>query len=141
MIRKVWQKDLQIYIEHTDCTGVVYHSKYLHFFEQARSDILQSICKKNGFDVSRLYQCHGFFVVRSVNIRYTKAMKLPDKARIESCFSRVSPVRTLWKQRVICLEGESVYVEADVEIVFVNKAMRPQRMPAWLMSDEMEEAR
>ena len=141
MIRKVWRKDLQIYIEHTDCTGVVYHSKYLHFFEQARSDILQTICKKNGVEVRQLYQCHGFFVVRNVNIQYTKAMKLSDRATIESCFSKVSPVRTLWEQKVVCLEGKNVYVQAKVEIIFVNGAMRPQRMPAWLMRDEMEEAR
>ena len=141
MIRKVWQRDLQIYIEHTDCTGVVYHSKYLHFFEQARSDILQSICKKNGFDVSLLYQCRGFFVVRGVNIQYMKAMKLFDRAIIESCFIKESPFRTLWKQKVVCSEGKSVFVQADVEIVFVNESMRPQRIPAWLMNEEMEETR
>ena len=54
---------VRIYYEDTDAGGVVYHSRYLHFFERARTEFL----REKGFSQNEIIQQQGLaFVVKQM---------------------------------------------------------------------------
>ena len=123
-------------VEHTDCTGVVYHAKYLHFLEMARMQVLAHCCSRHALSVQSFYQYCGFFVVRSVTMHYAKPMRLGDTVAIRSVAQARSQVRTIWQQRV-CL-GDELSAEAQIELVFVGRDLKPKKMPVWLVESLTE---
>lgn len=136
---RIWKKKHKIYVNDTDCTGLVYHANYLKFLEQARSDIFNLICEKMKINADEFFKSYGFFVVRKVNIHYLKAMRLFDEAVIESSFRLSSGVRMQWSQKMVCSKKAETYVQADIEIICVNGKMRPQKIPESFVEMETEE--
>ncbi len=51
---------IRVYYEDTDAGGVVYHARYLHFFERARTEYL----RKLGFSQQNLLADSLAFVVK-----------------------------------------------------------------------------
>ena len=136
-----YRNRLTIDIEHTDCTGVVYHAKYLNFLESARSQILRVICEKHDLNLQELYLNDGFFVVRDVNIKYIKPMRLGDLGDVISQVECLSAVRSRWRQSIISLCGQDHFIDATVDCVFVNLNLRPSKLPEALatsLAEEME---
>ena len=67
----VWP--VRVYYEDTDAGGVVYHARYLHFLERARTEWLRSI----GIDQSRLKRERGLvFVVSRLSLSFRRPAKL-----------------------------------------------------------------
>jgi acyl-CoA thioester hydrolase len=65
----------RVYYEHTDAGGVVYHSRYLNFFERCRSDWLRD---KNIIQ-SELQNKHDLvYVVRAMDIKYKRPARMDD---------------------------------------------------------------
>jgi acyl-CoA thioester hydrolase len=65
----------RIYYEHTDAGGVVYHSRYLNFYERGRSDWLRD----KGIIQSELQNNHDLvYVVRGVDIKFKKPARMDD---------------------------------------------------------------
>ena len=63
---------IRVYYEDTDCGGGVYHSNYLKFMEQARTEWLRNI----DFEQDVLIAEHGvIFAVRSLSIDYINSQK------------------------------------------------------------------
>jgi acyl-CoA thioester hydrolase len=66
---------IRIYWEDTDAGGVVYHARYLHFFERARTEWLRAA----GVDQSTLRDEHDVvFVVHAMDIRFKAPARLDD---------------------------------------------------------------
>ena len=135
----MWRKQFQVYIEHTDCTGVVYHAKYLHFLEMARSEVLESICAQQQMSTQEFYNHYGFFVVHNANITYRRAMRMADRGVVVSSAKITSPVRMRWQQTIQCVSSHQIYVQAEVTLAFVSQSLRPTKMPAWLQVEKMGE--
>ena len=67
---------IRVYYEDTDAGGVVYHARYLHFLERARTEWLRSI----GIDQSRLKRERGLvFVVSRVSLSFRRPATLDDE--------------------------------------------------------------
>lgn len=63
---------VRVYYEDTDAGGVVYHARYLHFFERARTELLRSL----GFEQQNLFQEYQLaFVVKKMDIDFVKGSK------------------------------------------------------------------
>ena len=135
-----WHTQIRVQMAHTDCTGVVYHANYLNFMEMARSELFSRLCQEHGLTVPQFYQMYGFFVVHGVNITYKQPLRLADKATVVSRVDKRSRVQTVWHQAVY--RGDSankqLCTDAQVKLAFVNKAMRPAKMPDWLWSTNTE---
>jgi len=66
----------RVYWEDTDAGGVVYHARYLAFFERARSDWLRLM----GFpQVAMRERDNRLFVVRGIDIRFLAPARLEDE--------------------------------------------------------------
>ena len=64
MEQNVFHYSARVYYEDTDAGGVVYHARYLHFFERARTEYLRTF---NFSQQELLAENKGAFVVKSMN--------------------------------------------------------------------------
>jgi acyl-CoA thioester hydrolase len=75
------QFNYRVYYEHTDGGGVVYHSRYLNFFERARTDWL----RERGIVQSDLQKQHNMvYAVTKADIRFNKPARMDDSLTV-SC--------------------------------------------------------
>ena len=66
---------VRVYFEDTDFSGVVYHARYLHFMERARSDMLARV----GIDQRVMQEAgQGAYAVTEMKIRYRRPAKFDD---------------------------------------------------------------
>ena len=73
----VWQ--LRVYWEDTDAGGVVYHSRYLNFFERARTEWLRAA----GFEQDELIrELDVIFAVRKIEVEYLLPARFNDQLRV-----------------------------------------------------------
>ncbi|MES2782783.1 MAG: hotdog domain-containing protein, partial [Pseudomonadota bacterium] len=60
---------VRVYFEDTDFSGVVYHARYLHFMERARSDMLACV----GIDQRTVHaEGQGAYAVTEMQIKYRR---------------------------------------------------------------------
>ena len=75
------QFNYRVYYEHTDAGGVVYHARYLNFFERARTDWL----RERKIYQSDLQNKHNIvYAVTTANIQYKKPARMDDELTV-SC--------------------------------------------------------
>lgn len=69
----------RVYYEDTDASGVMYHARYLAFFERARTEFLRSL----GYGQHTLMQQEGIaFTLSDLQIRYRAPARLDDELLI-----------------------------------------------------------
>lgn len=67
----------------TDCMGIVHHSNYIRYFEEARIDRL----RKSGLDYIEIEKRGIMIPVLFVNCEYVKPLRFGDSFRVESKLS------------------------------------------------------
>ncbi len=121
-----FQLPLRIYIEDTDCGGIVYHSKYLNFMERSRTEWLNEV----GILIPELAQQGCYFVIRSAEINYLKPMRLNDQIDIiasiqSSGRSSITFQHSIHQQN----HHDTIYCTGQVKVVTVGDNGRPIRLP------------
>jgi len=117
---------IKIYYEDTDAAGVVYYANYLRYFERARTEFLF----ENGIDVAAYHEKGYFFAVVHVDIKYKKPARLGDTIEVATKVTAIKNATISLKQHA--LKDETLLVEADVKLAFIDKDGRPRRLPAEL---------
>ncbi|MDH2924196.1 acyl-CoA thioester hydrolase [Nicoletella semolina] len=115
---------VRVYYEDTDAGGVVYHARYLHFFERARTEFLRQL----GFSQQLLLAENIAFVVKKMEIDYKIAAKLDDLLHVETTISQIKGASIVFIQRLFrqteCLS------EATIRVASVDLAkMKPIAVP------------
>jgi len=114
----------RVYYPDTDAGGVVYHGKFLAYFDHGRTELLRD-CQ---VDMSVLQEEQGLiFVVSKLDIKYSKPGRLDDEFRIETCVDKIRSRSMNFVQRIILKSaatakervGETL-VAANVSVVCVN---------------------
>lgn len=119
---------VRVYYEDTDFSGVVYHARYLHFFERGRTDSLRCL----GIHHSELAQMDDpiAFAVRRMNIEFALAARVDDALVVETLFRPQKGARLMIEQRL--LRGDQLIASADVQAVCIDGAGRAKRPPQWM---------
>ncbi len=115
--------NVRVYYEDTDFSGIVYHAAYLHFFERARTEFLRSI----GVHHSELIRDGIAFAVRSMQIDFDAAAHIDDLLEVETRVAEISAARLTLDQQIV--RDGTVITRARVQVVAINGAGRPARMP------------
>ena len=117
----------RVYYADTDFSGVVYHARYLEFFERGRSDFLRLA----GVHHTELADSkHGekiVWVVRRMEIDFRASARIDDVLIIETRTQDISGARITMAQQL--KRGDEVLVEAKVEAAIVGENGRPRRFP------------
>lgn len=121
----VWP--VRVYYEDTDAGGVVYHARYLHFLERARTEWLRSI----GVDQSRLKQERNLlFVVAKVSISFRRPACFDDALTVSCVLVEKRGASLRFAQALHRVESGELLLEADVLAACVHaESFRPVALP------------
>lgn len=119
---------IRVYYEDTDAGGVVYHARYLHFFERARTEWLRQF----GFSQQRLFDEKLAFVVKKMTIDYKLPARLDDSLTVKSQLVEMKGAKLIFEQTLwnndVCLN------QATVTVACVNlEKMKPIALPEKLL--------
>jgi len=130
---RVHRLPVRVYYEDTDFSGVVYHARYLHFFERGRTDSLRTLGISH---IELANQADPLaFTVRRMNIEFVRAAKVDDALVVETIYRPQQGARLMMDQ-VLRRDGE-IIASAAVQAVCMDPAGRAKRPPksmaqAWL---------
>ncbi|MEO0398168.1 MAG: tol-pal system-associated acyl-CoA thioesterase [Pseudomonadota bacterium] len=121
---------VRIYYEDTDFSGVVYHARYLHFFERGRTEALRDV----GIGHSELLKRDPplVFAVREMTTRWLSPARIDDLLTVKTEFTEASGARIMAVQQI--WRDEALLAAADVQIVSMSVDGRPRRVPPELVS-------
>ncbi|AUI65338.1 MULTISPECIES: tol-pal system-associated acyl-CoA thioesterase [Glaesserella] len=116
---------IRVYYEDTDAGGVVYHARYLHFFERARTEFLRQL----GFSQQELLAESLAFVVKKIDIDYKIPAHLDDLLNVETTISELKGAKIVFHQQL--WRNKECLTEASVTVASVDlKKMKPIAIPA-----------
>jgi acyl-CoA thioester hydrolase len=115
----------RVYFEDTDAGGVVYHARYIHFLERARTEWLRYLGFNNG-ELNRKYKM--LWVVSEVMVNYVKPARLDDAIEVTVSIENMGRVRCTFHQEIH--RGEEILVKARVTVACVTAdGFKPLEIP------------
>lgn len=127
----------RVYYEDTDFSGFVYHARYLHFMERARTDYLRCL----GVEQSALHQMDGeglMFVVHRMEIDFKAPARMDNVLSIETATEKAGGAKMILNQKI--MRDDTLIIAAKVIIAVVNASGRPRRLPETLARAFLGEA-
>lgn len=121
----------RVYYEDTDFSGAVYHARYLHFMERARTDYLRCL----GVEQSDLFQSSDeglAFMVHRMEIDFKAPARMDDIITVRTRTEKAGGAKMVLQQEV--LRDGGLLIAAKVIIAVVNRNGRPRRLPEALAS-------
>lgn len=116
---------VRVYYEDTDAGGVVYHARYLAFFERARTEMLRG----KGISQQSLLAENLGFVVRSMTIDFLRGARLDDLLEIETQIIDMKRASLTFQQRLVDSQGNLLCgAVALIACVDISK-MKPKALP------------
>lgn len=116
---------VRVYFEDTDFSSVVYHARYLHFMERARSDMLACV----GIDQRTVHAAgQGAYAVTEMHIKYRRPAHFDDALVVISTVEAVRAASCDIHQTI--MRGGDILTEAQVTAAFVSPDGKPRRQPA-----------
>lgn len=116
---------LRVYYEDTDAGGIVYHARYLHFAERARTELLRLA----GIEQRALRDTHDVvFALTRCDVHFRRPARLDDLLEVRTRFTdlrgaKLSGAQSIWRA------GEEL-VRLAVEVATLRGDGRPTRIPA-----------
>ncbi|MDO4627280.1 MAG: tol-pal system-associated acyl-CoA thioesterase [Pasteurellaceae bacterium] len=126
MEQNFFQFPVRVYYEDTDAGGVVYHARYLHFFERARTEYL----RKLGFAQQKLLDEKNLaFVVKTMNIDYRVPARLDDALIVETEVTQLKSASMIFTQSL--KRDDMILSTATVVVACVDlNRMKPVALPS-----------
>lgn len=123
---EVFELPVRVYIEDTDAGGIVFHAKYLHYMERARTEWVRNC----GVGLRAGLAENISYVVQRMAIHYAVPARLDDQLLITAEPKGFGRVWMNFKQRVLRAEDRALLCEADVRVACVAlDSGRPRRLP------------
>jgi acyl-CoA thioester hydrolase len=116
-----------VYYADTDAGGVVYHARYLEFFERARFDWLDSLEKGSAIPTKE----RGGFVVSEISVKYREPAQLGDHLKIQTKVQNVQRASISLEQHAMSAAGKAI-CQAVVTLVKINGNWKPEPLPEFI---------
>lgn len=102
----------------TDAGGIVYHARYIEIAERARMKWMLDSAPTNG-DIG--------FVVRELNIKYKKPLRLGDNFIVETCSTHIGAASLKIEQKFV--KDNEIYAILYATAAYIGTDMKPKRIP------------
>ncbi len=124
---------VRVYWEDTDAGGVVYHARYLHFLERARTEWLRAA----GFGQQRLRDEAGIvFVVHHMELSFNAPARLDDMLIATVMPGVLRSASFTVAQNLTCAPDVKPLLQAQVRIACLDAArFRPCPIPDYLLQE------
>ncbi|WP_227657423.1 tol-pal system-associated acyl-CoA thioesterase [Candidatus Magnetaquicoccus inordinatus] len=130
MTKKTFFWPIRVYYDATDAAGVVYHSHYLNYMEQARTEWLRHF----GFEQHRLYRELGtLFAVTWMEVRFLAPARLDDRLTVTVTLQECKQASLTVQQNIVRDEEQRQLIDAKVRIAALSSQFKPIRLPAELL--------
>lgn len=115
----------RVYYEDTDAGGVVFHARYVHFLERARTEWLRSL----GFEQSHLsLREKVVFAVSKLALDFLRPAYLDDLLSVGVELADTGRASLMMRQTIT--RGEDAILTAEVKLVCVDsERFRPTSIP------------
>lgn len=122
----------RVYWEDTDAGGVVYHARYLHFLERARTDFLLSL----GFPQTTLRETLSkLFVVTRIETNFIQPARLEDELQVNVSVQNLKKASMVFFQTIRRCDDDQLLNEAWVSVACVDATnFKPARLPDVLVA-------
>ncbi len=117
---------LRVRYDETDQGRVVYHSKYLHYFEVGRTEFLRA----EGVRYRDLEDAGDFLVVTEALLRYRGSARYDDELVVRTWVQDVGPARVRFAYEVLREPERTLICHGETELACVGPDFRPKRMRA-----------
>ncbi len=118
MTDKIYKFPFTIAYADTDAGGIAYHGSYIEIAERARMDMLRGIAWPHE-DVG--------FVVRDLNIRYVRPLRLADSFVVETKITKLGAASLSFEQKFV--KDDDVCAIMLGTAAYIGGDMRPTRIP------------
>ena len=99
---------IRIYYDATDAGGIVYHTEYLKFCEQARSEIF--------FSHNIFFENEGY-VVKEIKANYINSAKLGDIIEVKTFVKKIKNASVEIHQEIY--KDKKIF-EADIKLAYIK---------------------
>lgn len=122
----IFELPIRVYIEDTDAGGIVFHAKYLHYMERARTEWVRS----RGVGLRAGLEDNVSYVVQRMNIHYRMPAKLDDQLLVTAEPVASSRVWMSFRQQVLQAGSRALLCEAEVRVACIAlDTGKPRRLP------------
>ncbi len=125
---KTHRLPVRVYYEDTDFSGVVYHARYLHFFERGRTESLRA-CGIHHSELAALEPSLAF-AVRRMAVEFVRAARVDDVLMVGTCFRPPVGARLMMEQTLH--RADELVASATVEAVCIDGTGSAKRPPHWM---------
>lgn len=108
----------------TDQMGVVHHSNYIRFFEEARTDFWDQV----GLDYHKMEQEGLLVPVLACQCRYKKPLRYPQEFRVELRMLDFNGVRFRVTYEIYTDESRHPMATGETEHCFADANLKPVRL-------------
>lgn len=116
---KAYEHKVQYY--ETDQMGIVHHSNYIRWFEEARTDVME----KMGFGYKEMERCGVISPVLSVNAEYKSMTYFYDTVLIETKVVSYNGIKLQLSYTVIDKETKEIRCTGESRHCFLNEQGQP----------------
>lgn len=131
MSNTLFRWPVRVYYEDTDTSGVVYHARYVAFFERARTEML----RQHNFHQQQLLSEQVAFVVRRMTVDYLAPARLDEQLEVQSEITSLRGASLTFAQRIVNSDG-ALLSQADVLIACIDPhQMKPRALPKSIVAE------
>jgi acyl-CoA thioester hydrolase len=131
---------IRVYYEDTDASGVVYHARYLQYFERARTEWLRAL----GYSQERLRgDAEAVFTVAGMEIEFRRPARLDDALEATAEVELLRRASMVFVQTLrYAAEPGTVLAQARVRVACVDAAsFKPRALPTFLAGGSQQPER
>lgn len=100
----------RVYYEDTDASGVMYHARYLAFFERARTEYLRAL----GFGQQQLMEQYNVaFTLSDLQVKYRQPARLDDELIVSVAVEKAGAASINFIQRMWRKVGDEMTTRAE----------------------------
>lgn len=118
-VRKIYEHKVQYY--ETDQMGIVHHSNYIRWFEEARTDFMEQC----GMGYAKMEESGVISPVLSVEADYLRMVHFGETVGIELNLNEYNGIKMEIAYQVMNLETGLVYCKGKTKHCFLNEKGRP----------------
>ncbi|ANI28514.1 acyl-CoA thioesterase [Yersinia entomophaga] len=131
MSNTLFRWPVRVYYEDTDAGGVVYHARYVAFYERARTEML----RQRNFHQQQLFSEHIAFAVRRMTVEYLSPARLDDMLEVESEITEMRGASLSFAQRIFDSHG-NLLSSAEVLVACIDlHKMKPKALPKSIVAE------
>ncbi|MDR3431713.1 MAG: tol-pal system-associated acyl-CoA thioesterase [Rouxiella aceris] len=131
MSNSLFRWPVRVYLEDTDAGGVVYHARYVAFFERARTEML----RQRNIHQRMLLEENISFVVRRMTVEYLSPARLDDLLDVQTEITAIRGASLTFAQRILDSRGNLLSF-AEVLIACIDPhQMKPRALPKSIVAE------